>query len=139
MNATSIISFASYGLASLLSIVFGANYLLRSQFMTYHKEALGKSWNELDSRLQVLLLGLMRSVGGGFLAAGFITSILLLIPFRVGDIWAKYAIPLTGLIVLIPSLYAAVYIRVRTHAHTPVVAGIFGVGLIIIGIAFSLF
>jgi len=70
MSGTMLAAFVAYALAALLSAVFGAIYLVRSQFMPYHQEAVGVAWEQLDQRLQALLLGLLRTVGGGFLAAG---------------------------------------------------------------------
>lgn len=137
MNITSFAAFACYALAALLSILFGIIYLVRSQFMPYHREALGKSWQHLDLHLQALLLGLMRSAGGGLLAAGISTVILLLIPFRAGETWSLYSIPVIGLAAAIPALYATIFIRSRTGAHTPVAASATGVGLIMLGFILS--
>jgi hypothetical protein len=119
-------------------MVFGASYLVRSRVMPYHEEALGKTWRELDPRLQALLLGLMRAAGGGQLAGGLSLAILLLIPFRAGDTWSEYAAPVVGLATVLPSLYATVFVRSRTQAHTPVLIAGAGVGLIAIGFVLSL-
>ena len=54
--------------------------------MPYHSEALGSSWSDVEPKTQVLILALMRVAGGGFLATGLAISILLIIPFRAGDI-----------------------------------------------------
>jgi hypothetical protein len=139
MNTASIAAFVSYALAALLSMAFGIIYLVRSQFMPYHQEALDKPWQQLDARLQALLLGLMRTAGGGLLAGGISATILLLIPFRAGESWSLLAIPAIGLVTVLPTLYATVLIRSRTQAHTPVAASAIGVGLIVIGFIFSLF
>ena len=138
MNITFLAAFASYALAALLSMTFGATYLVRSQFMPYHQEALGIPWQQLDQRLQALLLGLMRTAGGGLLAGGLSTALLLLFPFRAGEPWSYYAIPAIGLVTVVPALYATILIRSRTRAHTPVAAGAAGVGLLVIGFILSL-
>ncbi len=54
--------------------------------MPYHSEALGSSWSDVGPKTQVLILALMRVAGGGFLATGLAMFILLIIPFRAGDI-----------------------------------------------------
>jgi hypothetical protein len=131
-------AFACYGVVSLFSMAFGAVYLLRSRFMSYHEEALGEPWPQLGPRLQVLLLGLMRAAGGGMLGGGISSAILLLIPFRAGETWSLWAIPLIGLVTVLPTLYATVYIRFRTGAHTPVWASVAGVGLLTIGLILSM-
>ena len=138
MNTTFIASFVSYALAALLSMAFGIIYLVRSQFMPYHQEALGKPWLQLDLRLQALLLGLMRTAGGGLLAGGISAAILLFIPFRAGESWSLVAIPAIGLVTSLPALYATILIRSLTQAHTPIAAGAIGVGLLVVGFIFSL-
>lgn len=138
MTTTYLIAFVCYGLSALISMLFGAIYLVRSRFMPYHQEALGKSWQQLDQNLQALLVGLMRTAGGGLLATGVSVAILLLIPFRAGESWSKYSIPVIGLLCAIPALYATILIRSRTQARTPVVASSIGVGLIMIGFILSI-
>lgn len=122
-----------YGLASLLTMGFGWVYLSRRQFMPYHQEALRASWQSLDPALQALLLGLMRTAGGGCLAAGVAIAFLLLIPFHAGDIWVLWAIPAIGLLIALPALQATLLIRRRTGARTPVTAAATGVGLLVAG------
>jgi hypothetical protein len=138
MSITQLAAFSSYALAALLSMAFGTIYLVRSQFMPYHQEALGKPWQQLDQGLQALLLGLMRTAGGGLLAGGISLIILLFIPYRAGEAWSLYAIPVIGLMTALPAFYATIFIRSRTQAHTPVAAGATGVGLIVIGFILSL-
>jgi len=48
MTMTYLAAFACYGLSALISMLFGAMYLVRSTFMPYHQEALGKPWQQLD-------------------------------------------------------------------------------------------
>lgn len=138
MSATLLAASVCYGLAALVSMVFGAAYLVRSQFMPYHEEAIGLPWQQLDQRLQTLLLALMRTTGGGLLMGGISLAILLLIPFRAGEPWARFAIPAMGLVGGLPTLYATILVRSRTHAHTPVAASATGIVLLIIGFILSL-
>ncbi|MFN6354193.1 MAG: hypothetical protein ACK40D_15110 [Cyanobacteriota bacterium] len=122
-----------YGLASLLTMGFGLVYLTRRQFLPYHQQALGIPWRSLDPALQALLLGLMRTAGGGCLATGVAIACLLLIPFRAGASWVLTAIPAIGLLIALPALQATLLIRRRTGAHTPVAAAAAGVALLVAG------
>jgi hypothetical protein len=119
-------------------MVFGIVFLVRSQIMPYHEEAIGLPWKQLDQRMQALLLALMRTTGGGLLAGGISIAILLLIPFRAGMSWARYTIPVIGLVGGLPTLYATILVRSRTDARTPVAASATGVVLLIIGFILSL-
>jgi hypothetical protein len=133
MSIPFIAAFACYALGAIISIAFGVNYLLRSEFMPYHREAVGLDWQQLDPRMQALLTGLMRVAAGGMLAEGLSMLIMLQIPFRAGEIWAQYAIPTIGLVGALPTLYATLLIRRRTGAHTPVLAGAAGIALVVAG------
>jgi hypothetical protein len=106
--------------------------------MPYHSDALQRGWDELDSQLQALLLGLMRAVGGGWLAVGLSVAFLLVFAFRAGEAWARYAIPLVGLAAALPSLYAGLYVRNRTPASPPVKLVAVAVLLLIVGFVISL-
>ena len=139
MSGTMLAAFVAYALAALLSAVFGAIYLVRSQFMPYHQEAVGVAWQQLDQRLQALLVGLMRTVGGGFLAAGISVALLLLIPFRAGESWSRYALLAIGLASGLPALYATILIRARTGARTPIAASAAAVALVVLGFILSIF
>jgi len=80
----------------------------------------------------------MRTVGGGLLATGISVAIILLIPFRTGESWSIYSIPAIGLLAATPALYATIFIRSRTQAHTPVAAGSASIVLIVIGFILSI-
>jgi hypothetical protein len=138
METARLAAFACYAAAALFAVAFGAVYMLRSSFMPYHEEALAKPWQQLEPRLQALLLGLMRTTGGGMLVGGVSAGILLLIPFRGGERWSDWAIPSIGLLTVLPSLYATLLVRSRTGAHTPVWAGAAAVGLIALGCILSM-
>jgi len=108
-----------YGLTAFLLVLGGVIYLSRGQFMPYHAVALGRSWNELGSEFQTLWLAAMRVIGSGMLATGGALLILLAIPFRQGRRWADYAIPVIGLIFLLPGISATYMVRSNTPANPP--------------------
>src|SRR4051794_29416038 len=93
MSARMKVAFGCHAIAYLLFAAFAAIYLLRPRFMPYHEIAVGMRWEEVGRPFQILILGLMRVVGGGLLSAAFIGAILLFWPFRRGISWARWAIP----------------------------------------------
>lgn len=137
MSGTEIAAAVCYFLSSLVAMVFAAVYLTRSEFMPYHSEALQAQWDELDTNLQTLLLALMRSVGGAWLGVGISEGLLLWFPYRAGERWALYAIPVIGLSAALPALYATLLVRKRTQGAPPVnlIAG--AIMLVIIGFILS--
>ena len=79
-------AFGCHFIAILILLAFGLAYLVRSEFMPYHAIAAGMRWDELGTGVQVLILGLMRAVGGACLAIAVLELTLLLVPFRQGAI-----------------------------------------------------
>ncbi len=137
MNSKLKLSFSCYLIASLLLVAYGLFYLLRPEFMPYHAEAVGKSWVEVDPAFQILILALMKAVGGGFLASAFAMVVLLFKAFRKGLRWSFWAIPAIGLIVSFTSLYVTATVALNTPASPPWMVAAFGIVLLTVGFIFS--
>jgi len=69
--------------AAVMSV--GVRYLLAPEFMPYHAEVVGKSWSQLDPRIQAIILGLLKIVGAGFFACG-VSLFWLLRPLSKGEV-----------------------------------------------------
>ena len=132
------LALACHGLAALLLVAFGAAYLARSEFMPYHRDAIGLEWGDLHARVQALLLALMRGVGGGFLASGLAMLLLLAFPFRRGERWARWAVPAVGAAAGAGALYAVLLLRAYTPASLALLSVAVGLGLIGLGLVLSL-
>ena len=139
MSTTFLISSIGYGFVAFILIIFGSIYLMKNQFMPYHREALGLTWSDLEPNFQVLIIALMRAAGGGFLATGLAILVILIIPWRAGNIWSIYAIPAIGLCTLSGTLYATLLVKIKTPGTPPVVLSFIGLGLTIISFVFSIF
>ena len=113
------VAFSCYLLDLLLLTVFALMYLLRSEFMPYHADAVGQSWAEVGPAFQILISALMKVTGGGWLATAIAIGVLLFIPFRKGMRWAYWAIPAIGLPISLSSLYATIYVAHNTPASPP--------------------
>jgi hypothetical protein len=87
--------------------------------MPYHLQVIGRNWNDLDPRLQIMLLELLRLGGIGQLSQGITLGILTLIPFKRGQRWAYWAIPIIGFIYGTPIAYGAYSLYHSTQAATP--------------------
>jgi hypothetical protein len=118
--------------------VFGFLYLFSTQFMPYHAVAIGASWNDLTPAYRVLFLALIKAVGAGFLGSSIACLFILSIPFRSGLPWANWALLIIGLVVSIPSLYAALTVRWSTPASPPWVVSLIGALLAVAGFALSI-
>ena len=131
-------SFWSYLIALLLLAIFGSIYLTRPQFMPYHADAVGMAWQEVPQAFQVLIIALMKSLGGAMLATALALVAMLLIPFRKGELWVKYVIPAVSLLYSIPALYVTLYVRASTPGEPPWIAVSAGIVLVIVGFVLSL-
>lgn len=108
-----------YGIIAVASLILGSIYLFSNQFMPYHQEALETSWEDIDGRVQTLILALMTVAGGGWIALGIFTLTLILIPFRQDQIWASYLIPVSLLSFYLPTLMATLSVLENTPATPP--------------------
>ena len=104
---------------ALPSLALGAIYLFRPTFMPYHALALGKEWAELDAATQVLIKALMDVAGGGWLALGTLLLLLVAVPIRRGERWARWAAPTASLLFYVPTLLATLSVLQQTPASPP--------------------
>jgi hypothetical protein len=124
--------------AVVLGLVVGARYLTATEFMPYQAAVLGKSWPELEPRLQAVILAMLRVVGGGFiglaLAIAWLSFALL-----EGVRWAPWAILTIAAVMLAPALYSTLALRrVEPKAKTPVAPTVLAMALIAAGAILAL-
>ena len=105
---------ALYLLHSAVLAAFGMRYLT-GQPMPYHAAAMGRA---LESGVQAVVPALMRVAGGGMLAAG-VAGGALAVGMPRGLAWACL-VPLPYLLVGGAAWWAALGVRRRTGARTPV-------------------
>ena len=132
-------AFWCYLLALLPIGIFGTIYLLRSEFMPYHAIAVGKTWVEVDPSLQILLLALIRVVGGTWIATALAMGIILFIPFKQGMRWARWAIAAIGLVAESASLFVTLTVTLNTPATPPWKGALIIIVLLIVGLFLSLY
>jgi hypothetical protein len=108
-----------YAGVAVVSLVLGAIYLFRDSFMPYHAAALGKNWDELGPATQTLLKALMEVAAGGWLALGALVLLLVAVPIRRGERWARLAAPAALLLFYVPTLLATLTVLQETPASPP--------------------
>jgi hypothetical protein len=130
MQNLALIAFA---VAALLALMFGARYVLTREFMPYHATVLGRPWSELEPRLQVIILGMLKVTGGGLLGYGF-ALLWLLLPLHRGEGWAAWAALTMSAAALAPILYTVVWLRrIEPSAKTPVIPALLVLVLVAVG------
>ena len=124
-------------LAALILLSFGAVYLIKTSFMSYHSDALSKDWNEVERSTQVLILALMRAVSGGFIATSFVIMVLQW-KFSSNKIsWIPLVILIAGLLVSSAIIYATLMVRINSPGEPPTTLTIAGMALFVIGYIFN--
>ncbi len=124
-------------LAALLAAFFGVRYLQTRQFMPYHAVVAGKPWSELEPGVQTIIVGMLRIIGGGFVALA-LSLLWLLVPLSRGELWASWAILSVGAAALLPTLYVTVALRrFEPKANTPVVPASVALALLLAGVGAS--
>lgn len=124
------ISFILYAITALLSFTFGLIYLIKDRFMSYHSAAVEKSWNQLDSKFQTLILALLKVCGGGMICNALAITTLLIFSFH--SRWANFALLLISLSETIPTFIANMIVKLRTKASPPWLITLITIILIII-------
>jgi hypothetical protein len=125
--------------AAVLWLVMGVKYWRRTTFMTYQAAVVGKSWSELDSGTQAVMLGMLRVIGGGFAGIGLALLWLCLALYQ-GAHWAPWAILSISATTLGPLLYVTLTLRsVQPAANPPVREIVGGAVLTVAGVCAALF
>jgi len=133
-----IVALVALVLAAVLALAFGVRYVLTKAFMPYHAAVLGKSWPELEPRLQIIILGMLKVAGGGLLGYG-VSLLWLLLPLQRGEAWAAWAALTVSLAVVGPILYVVVSLRrIEPSARTPLVPTLVVLALVMVATVASL-
>jgi hypothetical protein len=132
-----IITISCYSIVGIASLIMGLIYLLSKKFTNYHAQAVNKKWDEIDEKVRIVMLALLKLGGVGF----FITGISMI---GVLDILYKNFIgflvaTVIGLFFWISSLIITARIKYLTKANSPVLPSLLNVVLLFIGVISSIF
>jgi hypothetical protein len=97
----------------------GLLYVTTSRFMPYHGDALETTWEVLPLHYQGFILGVIKGMGAGSIGVSLALLIMIAVPFRRGEAWARWAVPVVGITFTLLTAHAAYTIDVRTAASPP--------------------
>jgi hypothetical protein len=97
----------------------GLVYVTTSRFMPYHSDALEVSWEALPMHYQGFILGVIKGMGAGSIGVSLALLIMIALPLRRGEDWARWAVPIVGITFTLLTAYAAFTIDQRTAASPP--------------------
>jgi hypothetical protein len=132
------LALAAVLLVALGAILFGVRYMCREDYLPYHAAVAGKPFVDLDPGVQVIILGMLKIIGGGFVTLG-VALLWLCFALHKGAGWAPWAILSVSAVSLGPMLYVAVTLRAfRPEGQTPVRPTLAMMVLILAGVGLSL-
>lgn len=128
------IALACYAIPTAIGTIYGIVYATASKLLPYHEQALGVAWHELEPRFQALFLAFLHVAGANLFAATLCLWFLLLVPFRRGDAWTRWAIPVVGAPLLGPPAYIGWRLAQSTGASSPWWLGLVCLGFLLLGL-----
>ena len=123
------------GFDALAALAIGVRYVRRDDLMPYQLKALDRGNFDLDPKLRVLCLAMLRVIGGGFLAFGC-AGLSLAVCLWQGTQLAGFGLAASAAALLLPSYLAAssvAKLAPRTGAPTRlalVAAGVAGLAFV---------
>ena len=97
----------------------GVHYLASRTIMPHHLEIIDVAWSDLTPKTRALMLTLMKGTGMVAICTAVSMAVLLVVPFRAGEPWSRWAILLIAATALVPTLIGALRLRAETGASSP--------------------
>lgn len=127
-----------FSTSAAIALLFGIRYLLAREFMPYHATVAGRAWQQLDAGVRAIILGMLRTIGGGLITAAAAT-VWLTVALLQGVAWAPWALLTVTLTSTLPALYVTLWLRrVQPAARTPVLPAAVALVIGVVGSALSL-
>lgn len=133
------LTLVSYTLAFLIIVTYSVVYLKRSEFLPYHSIAIARTWDEVDWRMKLLIMALIKVTGWAWLAVAIAGFMLLYLLFSSNAEFAQLIMfQVFCLIAVTPPIVIAIYVRRKTDAPTPIHSGSLVVFLTLLGFTFAM-
>jgi hypothetical protein len=129
------VAFVCIAIPALVELGLGVAYFTASEVMSYHQEALGVGWSQLEPGVRTLLLTLLNGYGSAHFAVGIALGALLLFPLRRGQAWARWAVLAIGFPVLGATAYLSARLAAVTGSSVPWQGAIILLLLLLVGVA----
>jgi len=83
-------------LPTLAQLAAGVIYFRAPEIMPYHKEVLGVGWSQVQPGVRTMLVAFVNVYGAMQFAVAIALAVLLLVPMRRGQPWARWGILAVG-------------------------------------------
>jgi hypothetical protein len=131
-------SIVVYALVGLISLIMAYKSITSKKFILFQQKAAVVPWENIDSRLQFVIIALMRISGLGFLIVAILLLLFPIINYFKQDEFIRYSIPLISLLFCLGLLWINYYLHKQTKSATPWIGSLFTSILIVVGLILSL-
>jgi hypothetical protein len=123
----------AYGVIVCELFVAGVVLVFRSEFLPYHAKVVGMEWQAVPINMQLLILSMMHMVGALYLGVGLALAAMLTVPFRRGELWADWIIPVVLFLWQSAGLVEYLEFAAKTGAHPPLQVFVSGFVITLVG------
>jgi hypothetical protein len=116
----------------------GSHVSLSQRVHALSRRCSRKPWSEVPAPLQILIMALLKLAGGAWLTVAVAQLVLLLVPFRQGARWARWAVPSLGLLHYAGVCNAMAHVTLNTPATPPWGPTMAAIALLLVGAGLSI-
>jgi len=140
MGRAKIVSIIVYSIVAIVTGGTGLKFITASEYFSYHAQASGMAWVDINPGLQLLMLTGFKILGAGFLTVALCLILMIIFPFaRHDQRWSYFAIPLSGLFLWSIILATTLTVSFTTGAAAPWGVSVFCVLTLLLGFIVSIF
>jgi hypothetical protein len=137
MRIIEILTIVIYGIVGFISLIMAFKNLFAKRYLVFQEKAAAIEWNQVDVRLQYVILALMRISGLGFLVVALLMLVFPIVNYFFQDEFVRYSVPFLAFI-FCSGLFLINYSLFRfTKSKTPWKGSLFAIIAIISGLILS--
>jgi hypothetical protein len=133
-----IVPMVLYFIIGLISLRMAIKNFFSKSFLPFHEKTAGKTWNEIEDPLKLLILTFMRLTGLGFLVLAILLLVCPVVNYYHPTAFYNYLIPVIALIYCSGLFILNYLLFKRTNAKTPWKGSLYAMFLITAGIIISI-
>ena len=126
-----------YLLVGIICSLMAFKCLSAQELLPFHKKAIGKQWNEIETSFKPVFLSLLRLVGLGFLIISILLIVFPAVNFGIPNVFDKYAIPGIALVYCAGLFLVNYRLHRKTGVDTPWKGSLYALFVLSAGILIS--
>ena len=108
-----------YILIGIVSLIMAYKNIFSKKFISFHQQTAGKSLNDLDEGLQMVIISLMRVSGLGFLIVALLLIVFPVINYFGNNLLIRFSIPALSFVFCFGLFIVNFQLYKRTKVKTP--------------------